>query len=148
MACHVGWRFVLPVVKLRLQGAGGRKARQEVDLTLRGVLSNSYYMPFSKLYRHICTHTHTYTYTGYPDIRLTQLSPHKGAKPGVISWEADWEKGDVLGNEQLLGMVVVPAPQAQALGQATGREREGGECVLMCSLVSGVCCAVIWCGVV
>jgi hypothetical protein len=26
----------------------------------------------------------------------------------------------VLGNEQLLGMVVVPAPQAQALGQAAG----------------------------
>lgn len=57
---------------------------------------------------------------GYPDIRLTQLSPHKGAKPGVINWEADWERQDVLGNEQLLGMVVVPAPQAQALGQATG----------------------------
>jgi hypothetical protein len=38
----------------------------------------------------------------------------------VINWETDWEKQDVLGNEQLLSMVVVPAPQAQALGQATG----------------------------
>jgi hypothetical protein len=66
--------------------------------------------------------------TGYPDLRLAQLSPHKGAKPGVISWESDWEKGDVLGNEQLLGMVVVPSPQAQALGQATG----GCVCVRAC----------------
>jgi hypothetical protein len=58
--------------------------------------------------------------TGYPDIRLAQLSPHKGAKPGVINWETDWEQKDALGGEQMLDMVVVPGPQAEALGQATG----------------------------
>jgi hypothetical protein len=58
--------------------------------------------------------------TGYPDIRLAQLSPHKGAKPGGINWETDWEQKDALGGEQMLDMVVVPGPQAQALGQATG----------------------------